>query len=138
VESLTKSIEEAELGVTVFKFEFPGSEEQFIEAVNSWITSTAEGSRYKFKQPTRDTFLKIQRGMGVLTAPIVVEFEMGSVLGLSTEVLAKGYVRMFGLNRFKQSLSSDAMSGALPRRNGWKDMMKLLDYLQVSYNHYSE
>ena len=137
MESLTNSIEEAELGVTVFKFEFPGSEEQFIEAVNSWITSTAEGGRYQFKKPTRDTFLKIQRGMGVLTAPIVVDFEIGSVLGLSTEVLARGYVKMFGLN-IKQSLSSDAMAGALPRRNGWKDMMKLLDYLQVSYTHHSE
>jgi len=126
------------LGVTVFKFEFPGSEEQFVEAVNSWMASTIEGKRYKVREPKQGMFLKIQRGMGILTAPIVFEFEIGSVLGLSTEVLARGYIKMFGLNRFKQGLSSDAMSGALPRRNGWKDMVKLLDFLQVSYEHIFE
>lgn len=123
------------MGVTVFKFEYPGSEDQFIEAVNSWITSTIEGNRYQVREPNQGMFLKIQRGKGVLTAPIVVEFEIGSVLGLSTEVLSRGSVKMFGLNMFKQDLRSDAVLGALPRRNGWKDMMKLLDHLQVSYVH---
>lgn len=138
MESLTNYLEETKLGVTVFKFEFPGSEDQFIAAVRSWMTSTVEGNRYEVREPSRGMFLKIQRGMGVLTAPIIIEFEIGSVLGLSTEVLARGYVKMFALKRFKQDLRSDAVSGALPRRNGWKDMVKLLEHLQVSYDNWFE
>ncbi len=124
------------MGVTVFKFEFPGSEEQFIEAVNSWMASTVEGNRYNIKESEQGVLLKIQRGMGILTGSIVVEFDIGSVLGLSTEVLARGYVKMFGIGSHKRGFQSDAIYGALPRRNGWRDMLKLLDFIGISNYEY--
>ena len=124
------------MGVTVFKFEFPGSVDEFTEKVNTWVTSTEEGNRYHTIDNDEDTILKIQRGKGVLTGPIVFEFRIGSAIGPSIDILVRGYVRMFALSRYKQDLRSDAMLGALPRRNGWKDMLKLLDYVRVSnYEH---
>ena len=136
MKSIFCSIEVTELGVTIFKFEFPGSEEQFIEAVNSWRTSTIEGNRYQVKKPEQGTLLKFQRGKGILTGPIVIEFEIGAALGLSTDVLARGYVKMFGIRSHKRDLRSDAMYGSLPRRNGWKDMLKLLDFVGISTYEY--
>ncbi len=124
------------MGVTVFKFEFPSSVDEFVEKVNTWATSTEEGKRYHTTDNDEDTILKIQRGKGVLTGPIVFEFRIGSAIGPSIDILVRGYVRMFGLSRYKQDLRSDAMSGALPRRNGWKDMLKLLDYVRVSNYEY--
>ena len=124
------------MGVTVFKFEFPGSVDEFVEKVNTWVTSTEEGKRYHTKDNDEDTILKIQRGKNVLTAPIVFEFRIGSAIGHPIDILVRGYVRMFGLSRYKQDLRSDAMLGALPRRNGWKDMLKLLDYVRVSNYEY--
>ena len=136
VKSMNHYTGDSELGVTVFKFEFPGSVEDFVEKVNNWMTFTEEGSRYQIKNKDEDMILKIQRGMGVLTAPIVFEFRIGSVIGLSIDVLVRGYTSLFGLNMLKQGISSDALIGALPRRNGWKDMLKLLDHLQVAhYDH---
>ncbi len=129
-------MEDIELGVTVFNFEFPGSVEEFVEKVNTWMTSTEEGNRYHTKHHDDDTILKIQRGKGVLTGPIVFEFRIGSVIGLSIDLLVRGYVSMFSLSSFKRDLRSDAMFGALPRRNGWKDMLKLLDYVDVSNYEY--
>jgi len=66
----------------------------------------------------------------------VFEFRIGSAIGPSIDILVRGYVRMFGLSRYKQDLRSDAIPGALPRRNGWKDMLKLLDYVRVSNYEY--
>ncbi|MGD2072827.1 MAG: hypothetical protein PVG65_05000 [Candidatus Thorarchaeota archaeon] len=119
------------MGVTVFKFDFPGSSEKFVEKVNEWMTITKEGGRYKIKEPEEGTILRIQRGRGLMTAPIVFEFKVGSVLGLATEMLAKGYVKMGGLGGAKQDIKTDAKLGAIPRRNGWKDMLKLLDHVGV-------
>ena len=124
------------MGVTVFKFEFPSSVDEFVEKVNAWATSTEEGKRYHTTDNDEDTILKIQRGKGVLTGPIVFEFRIGSAIGPSIDILVLGYVRMFDLSRYKQDLRSDAMLGALPRRNGWKDMLKLLDYVRVSNYEY--
>ena len=119
------------MGITVFKFSFPGSEEQFVEKVNEWMTITKEGQRYKIKDPEEGTILRIQRGKGVMTAPIIFEFKVGSVLGLATEILAKGYVKAGGLSGAKQDINPGAKFGALPRRNGWKDMLKLLDHAGI-------
>ena len=128
--------EDIELGVTIFNFEFPKSPEQFVKVVNEWMTSTKEGKRYLAEDSEGDTVLKIQRGKGIITAPIVLEFEVGAVLGLPTEMQVRGYVHPFGLKNYRQDLRSDAMSTAIPRRNGWKDMIKLLDYADISnYNH---
>ena len=100
------------------------------------MTSTKEGKRYKAKDPEEGTILRIQRGKGFMTAPIVFEFKVGSVLGLDTEMLAKGYVQIMGLRSAKQDIRSDAKGGAIPRRNGWKDMVKLLDHAGVlNYEH---
>ena len=129
-------MEGIELGVTVFKFEFPSSVDEFVEKVNTWATSTEEGKRYHTTDNDEDTILKLQRGKGVLTGPIVFEFRIGSAIGPSIDILVRGYVRMFGLSRYKQDLRSDAMLGGLPRRNGWKDMLKLLDYVRVSNYEY--
>ncbi len=124
------------MGVTVFKFEFPGSTEQFIEKVSAWMTATNEGKRYHVTNPEEGTILKIQRGKGLMTAPIIFEFEIGSAIGLSTDFLARGYIHVFALKRIKQDLRSDAKVSGLPRRNGWKDMLKLLDHVEVSnYEH---
>jgi hypothetical protein len=129
-------MEEIELGVTVFEFEFPESPELFIELVREWMTTTKEGNRYIIKDPEEGLFLKIQRGKGVMTAPIVLEFKVGAVLGLPTEMKVRGYVHVFGLKNFKQDLRPDAKITAIPRRNGWKDMLKLLNHVNVSdYNH---
>ncbi len=128
--------EDIELGVTVFKFEFLGSPEQFIEIVSEWMTSTKEGKRYVVKDPEEGTVLKIQRGKGFMTAPIVIEFKEGAALGLPTEMQVRGYVHVFGLKNIKQDLRPDAKITAIPRRNGWKDVLKLLDYADVSnYQH---
>ena len=123
------------MGVTVFRFDFPGSTEQFVEKVNEWMITTTEGNRYKAKDPEEGTILKIQRGMGALTAPIIFEFKVGSE-GLSTEMLARGYIHVFALKKVKQDLRPDAKGAALPRRNGWKDMLKLLNHAGVTdYEH---
>ena len=128
--------EDIELGVTIFNFEFPKSPEQFVKVVNEWMTSTKEGKRYLAEDSEGGTVLKIQRGKGIITAPIVLEFEVGAVLGLPTEMQVRGYVHPLGLKNYRQDLRSDAMSTAIPRRNGWKDMIKLLDYADISnYNH---
>lgn len=119
------------MGVTAFKFSFPGSTEQFIENVNNWLNNTKEGNRYKLKEPEEGTILKLQRGKGFMTAPIIFEFKVGSVLGLSTEMFARGYVHAMALKSMKQDLRPDALGGAIPRRNGWKDMVKLLEYVGV-------
>jgi len=110
--------------------------EEFVKKVNTWMTSTEEGNRYYDKHHDEDTILKIQRGKGVLTGPIVFEFRTGSAIGPSIDILVRGYVRMFGLSGYKQDLRSDAITGALPRRNGWKDMLKLLDYVGISDHEY--
>ena len=124
------------MGVTVFKFAFNGSKEQFLERVRDWIVTTTEGQRYKVKKPSPGTILMIQRGVGAITAPIIMEFKVGSELGLSTEMLARGYVRAFAIGRFKKDLRPDAIGGGLPRRNGWKDMLKILDFAGVDqYQH---
>lgn len=129
-------MENAELGVTVFKFGYPSSPEQFIEKVSEWMRSTTEGNRYIIKDPEDGIILKIQRGKGHLTAPIVIEFRHGPVLGIPTEIQVTGYVSFFGLNYFKQDLRPDAMTSIVPRRNGWKDMLRLLDFTAVSnYEH---
>ncbi|MHA2191606.1 MAG: hypothetical protein ACXACG_16850 [Candidatus Thorarchaeota archaeon] len=123
------------MGVTVFRFDLPGSTEQFVEKVNEWMFSTTEGKRYRTKDPEEGTILKIQRGKGALTAPIIFEFKVGSE-GLSTEMLARGYIHVFALKKVKQDLRPDAKGSALPRRNGWKDMLKLLNHADVSdYEH---
>lgn len=128
--------EEFDLGETVFRFEFPGSVDQFIEKVDSWMKSTKEGSRYKTKDPEEGTVLKIQRGKGLMTAPIVFEFKVGGVIGLTTEMLARGYVKVAGLGSIRQDIRADAKGGAIPRRNGWKDMLKLLNHIAVTnYEH---
>jgi hypothetical protein len=123
------------LGVTVFRFDFPGSTEQFVEKANEWMSTTKEGKRYRAKDPEEGSILKIQRGKGAMTAPIIFEFKVGSV-GLSTEMFARGYIHVFALKKVKQDLRPDAKGAALPRRNGWKDMLKLLDHAGVSeYEH---
>ncbi|MFW9891657.1 MAG: hypothetical protein ACFFFO_05610 [Candidatus Thorarchaeota archaeon] len=128
--------ENIELGVTVFKFEFPGSPKQFIERVREWMTLTKEGSRYQIKDLEEDTFLKIQRGKGIVTAPIVFEFKVGAILGLSTEIIAVGYIKVFSIPRLKQDLRPDANLGLLPRRNGWKDMLRLIEYSGIAFYDY--
>jgi hypothetical protein len=51
-------------------------------------------------------------------------------------MLARGYIHVFALKKVKQDLRPDAKSAALPRRNGWKDMLKLLNHAGVSdYEH---
>lgn len=119
------------MGITAFKFSFPGSTEQFMEKANNWLTTTKEGKRYKVKEPDEGTILKLQRGKGLMTAPIIFEFKVGSVLGLSTEMFARGYVHVMALRSIKQDIRPDAKGGAIPRRNGWKDMVKLLDHVGV-------
>jgi hypothetical protein len=119
------------MGVTAFKFSFPGSTEQFIEKAHNWLTTTKEGKRYQVKEPDEGTILKLQRGKGFMTAPIIFEFKVGSVLGLSTELFARGYVHVMALKSMKQDIRPDAKGGAIPRRNGWKDMVKLLDHVGV-------
>jgi hypothetical protein len=135
VEICNLYVEKVVLGVTVFRFNLPGTTEQFVERVNEWMLTTTEGKRYQVKDPEEGTILKIQRGMGALTAPIIFEFKVGSI-GLSTEMLARGYIHVFALKKVKQDLRPDAKSAALPRRNGWKDMLKLLNHAGVSdYEH---
>ncbi len=135
METCNLYLEKVVLGVTVFRFDLPGSTEQFVEKVNEWMITTTEGNRYKAKDPEEGTILKIQRGMGALTAPIIFEFKVGSE-GLSTEMLARGYIHVFALKKVKQDLRPDAKSAALPRRNGWKDILKLLNHAGVSdYEH---
>jgi hypothetical protein len=113
------------LGVTVFRFDFPGSTEQFVEKANEWMSTTKEGKRYRAKDPEEGSILKIQRGKGAMTAPIIFEFKV-----------ARGYIHVFALKKVKQDLRPDAKGAALPRRNGWKDMLKLLDHAGVSeYEH---
>lgn len=129
-------MEDLELGVTAFKFEFPDSPEQFTQTVNDWLTSTKEGNRYMIKDSEEGTLLKIQRGKGVMTAPIVLEFKVGAALGLPTEIQVNGYVHVFGLKNFRQDLRPDAKITAIPRRNGWKDMLKILDHANVSNYDY--
>ena len=120
------------MGVTVFKFEYPDSPEQFTEMVNEWMISTKEGKRYILQDSDECTVLKIQRGKGIMTAPIILEFKVGATLGIPTEMQVRGYVHVFGLKNFRQDLRPDAKITAIPRRNGWKDMLKLLDYADVS------
>lgn len=128
--------EDFEMGVTVFKFEYPDSPEQFTEMVNEWMISTKEGKRYILQDSEEGTVLKIQRGKGIMTAPIILEFKVGAALGIPTEMQVRGYVHVFGLKNFKQDLRPDAKITTIPRRNGWKDMLKLLDYSDVSkYAH---
>lgn len=128
--------ENLELGVTVFKFEFPGSPEQFIETVEEWMTLTKEGNRYYIKDHEEDTLLKIQRGKGIVTAPIVFEFKVGAALGLPTEMIVICYVELFSMRRFLQDLRPDAHLGFIPRRNGWNDILKLLYYVNVTFYNY--
>ncbi|MGY5859201.1 MAG: hypothetical protein RTU63_07520 [Candidatus Thorarchaeota archaeon] len=124
------------MGVTIFRFEYPGNPEQFTKIVNEWMTSTKEGKRYIGQDSEEGMVLKIQRGKGFMTAPIVIEFIEGAALGLPTEIQMRGYVHVFGLRNIKQDLRPDAKITAIPRRNGWKDMLKLLDYADVSnYEH---
>jgi hypothetical protein len=66
------------LGVTVFRFDFPGSTEQFVEKANEWMSTTKEGKRYRAKDPEEGSILKIQRGKGAMTAPIIFEFKVYS------------------------------------------------------------
>ncbi|MFW9794530.1 MAG: hypothetical protein ACFFEE_09520 [Candidatus Thorarchaeota archaeon] len=125
-----------EFGVTVFKFDYPASPEQFIATVREWMALTKEGIHYIMKNPEEDTILKIQRGRGLITAPIVFEFKVRAASSRHTEIIVVGYVKMFAINRLRQALKPDATIGLLPRRNGWKDMLKLIEYSGITFYDY--
>ena len=124
------------MGVTIFKFQYPDSSEHFTKSVIKWLTSTKEGNRYIIRDSEEGMLLKIQRGKGVMTAPIILEFKVGAALGIPTEIQARGYVHVFGLKKIKQDLRSDAKITAIPRRNGWKDMQRILNHANIpTYDH---
>lgn len=122
------------MGTATFKFNFEGNKESLMNKIETWLTTTTEGKRYSKKNPAPGSFLKIQRGKGFWTAPIVIEFDLLNETGSATEILVKGYVvtlLLFLIPIGRASFSESAKIGGLPRRNGWKDMMKILDFLNV-------
>lgn len=124
------------MGVTVFTFTYDGDTDQFLERVHSWMATTTEGRRYRITDSTSGSIMTIKRGKGFLTAPIIFEFYTSSFLGFSAEVIVRGYVRAFAIGGIKWSLSQDSLLGGIPRRNGWEDMMKMLDFVGIAqYQH---
>ena len=122
------------MGVAKFEFTFDGSIKDFNKHLDDWVYTTSEGRRYKYKDPSPGFDFKVQRGDGMFTVPIIFEFKIDSNDDSTVDILSIGYVRnliFFG----KQAISELAFIGPFgyflkaPRRDGWKDMMKLLDFL---------
>ena len=118
------------MGVAKFEFTLDGSIKDFNKQLDDWLNTTTEGQRYKYKDPSPGFDIKLQRGIGILTAPIVFEFRIDSNYDSKVDILSIGYVRNF-LFLGKSAISDKAIFGTLPRRNGWNDMMKLLDFLDI-------
>lgn len=121
--------------VARFDFLYYGSIKDFNAQINNWLNSTPEGRRYNYKKPDPDFYIKLQRGIGVLTAPIVFQFKIENEEASQLGIIAIGYIKTFTLFG-KSSISNGALIGAIPRRNGWADMTKLLSFLGVmKFNH---
>ncbi|MFW9907841.1 MAG: hypothetical protein ACFFEF_04640 [Candidatus Thorarchaeota archaeon] len=127
------------MGVTIFKFSFPGDSKLLVDRIHHWMNSTPEGNRYNLHKRTPGSVICLKRGMGLITAPIVFEFHIMAESEEHSDVYAIGYARAFGIGPItglKSSLKADALTGTLPRRNGWKDMIKVIDYIGVDqYTH---
>lgn len=119
------------MGVAQFNFSFYGSVKDFNTQLDNWMQTTPEGRRYKYKNPSAGFYIKLQRGIGLLTAPILFEFRIDQDNGSSLNIIAIGYVRNFSL-LWKSPISDKAILGALPRINGWKDMMKIFSFLGIA------
>jgi len=129
------------MGMTTLYFTFNGSKEEFLGRTNDWLTLTTEGKRYRIKSTKNYTILKIKRGLGFFTAPIIMEFNISSQMENSLKMFVNGYVvnMLFIIPLGKLSLvpsvsSISSFFGGLPRTNGWKDMVKLLEYIGVDEN----
>ena len=118
------------MGVAQFNFPFQGTVKDFNNQLDNWLKTTPEGKRYRYKNPGSGFAIKLQRGIGLLTAPIFLEFGFGQENGTSIDIFAIGYVRNFAILG-KSPISEKAAFGALPRRNGWKDMMKIFSFLDI-------
>ncbi|MFX0211997.1 MAG: hypothetical protein ACFFDT_38840 [Candidatus Hodarchaeota archaeon] len=127
------------MGETIFEFTFKGNKDLFLKKMDTWLTTTTEGNRYRVKTPISTSILTIQRGKGFFTAPIVMEFYIEAEKEDLTDMVTKGYIHPFAIGPLKfgkSSILADAKAGALPRRNGWKDMLKLLDFVGIDqYQH---
>ena len=122
------------MSVANFRFSINGSKSDFIKRLNEWLAHTPEGKRYRIKNPSNESLVKIQRGLGLLTAPIIFEFNILKENGQLTEISVKGYIK-FLIFFWKMDVSESALFGGLPRRNGWKDMMKIMSFLGIQQQH---
>lgn len=125
------------MGIAQFDFSFIGTSDEVLNKLKMWLNTTQEGKRYKQITPSFGGQFTIQRGKGVLTPPIFLEFLIHSEKGSTTHVSAYGYVRglIFIVIPRKLPIAKDSLRVGLPRRNGWYDMMKILKFLGVQkYN----
>jgi hypothetical protein len=111
------------------KFSFNQSMEHLNERIQDWLSATPEGNRYRKVTPKSGEILKLKRGRGFWTAPIYLEFWATPTPEGPLTVQVNGYILAMLIQ--KQSLDGTARFGGLPRRNGWKDLMKLLSHLNV-------
>lgn len=134
------------MGKTLYQFKYDGSKQSFLNKIDSWKANTTEGKRYRPSKVKNDAIACIQRGKGMLTAPIFYDFFVTSEDENQIDVQIKGYVKnvlMPGISIGNSPIKENSSfliprAWKRPRLNGWRDMIKLLDYFEIKEYQQSE
>lgn len=107
-----------------------------IQKIQNWVETTTEGRRYRIKSPAIGfpPDLILQRGQGILTAPIFIEFTFSELAG-TTQIHVRSYLRtsFFPFSRMNLQLPiKRGLLARIPRRNASRDLQKLLAFLGVA------
>ncbi|MFQ5981658.1 MAG: hypothetical protein ACE5OZ_26225 [Candidatus Heimdallarchaeota archaeon] len=127
-------------GVTVFEFTFNGPQDLFLQKLSNWL-STKDGKRYKLKTPLDAAIAVIQKADW--WDWIVIEFFIRKDTRDKSKLMAQGYTRPIGMSfipRWTERLRNDIQWWKLgysrTKRNGWKDVLKILDFMGVENFHH--
>jgi len=108
--------------------------------MDAWLTTTKEGKRYRVKKPISTSILTLQSNRYGVFIPIVMEFYIIEEKEDFADMTAKGNIHPFAIGPIKfgkSTIREDAKAFVLPRRNGWKDLLKILEFVGIDqYKHH--
>ncbi len=123
-------------GKTAFEFSFNGSSELFLQKLNKWL-GAQEGRGYQLKRPSGAGFVTIQKGSWLDW--IIIDFFLQEKTMGKSDWIVQGYTRPIGLvfiPRWTERLRNDigwwSLGYSRPKRNGWNDLLKLLEFMGVA------
>ncbi|MHA2366132.1 MAG: hypothetical protein ACXAC7_19385 [Candidatus Hodarchaeales archaeon] len=117
-----------------FVFPIQYSFEMFCEKIENWKMNSIEGKNYKIKTNFSPPIqFKIQKG-GIMTSPIIFEFfPTGKELPGKNllEIHVDAYILTYALI-IPKPLPIEHDSKLKERREGWRDFMSLMNFLEVT------